>query len=476
MRRARAGVKDLARIAGRIADEALGKMDFSVRLSRADFRKRWTDVQAAMKEKGYDLGYACGSELDRSDAAWLAGVYDPIIERYGVLVPAEGRPVVLAGSEGGHVMEEACEASGADLAILREFQISDEEYRHTRFEALRDVVRRLHVGRSARLAIFSSEEFLPHGHYEMLRRAVGEKRMTFDARLLQRIKYVKSVQELRIIAEANKVADAAFRAMLAAMVPGVRESQIAGVGDFVMKALGAHRTGVPTIVTSGERNYTVIGPATDKVIADGDAVSLGLSPTWHGYHGIVRRTVRAERGFSAGQRAFVEAVEGLYHTVWKATERAAREDLAADTIDAAGKRYLAETRLKDVHGRRAALREPYSYIHNTGCSECQEGFGAVTGQSTEPLGERVALMIDCALVGFEKRGRPRFPLLYAVVEDAFWKNGSEVGVYNRTPINAQHLVGNERDMDETGIHPYHAQLEPGGTAGGGRRGKSRVAR
>jgi len=458
VRNAKMDVKDLARVAGRAADKAMDQIDFSVHITRGEYRRRWRKVQATMQESGYDLAYACGSELDRSDAAWLAGIYDPIIERYAVLLPAQGRPVVLAGSEGGHVMEEACEASGADLAILSEFQISDEEYRHTQFEDLRDVLRRLKVGRRPRLAILSSDEFLPHGHYKMLTKAVGSKSIAFDEELLQRIKYVKDLKELRIMAEANKVADAAFRAMLTVTVPGVRESQVAGVGDFVMKALGAHRTGVPTLVTSGARNYTVIGPATDKVIKHGDVVSMGVSPTWHGYHGIVRRTARAGKPFTSAQRAFVEAVEGLYQTVWEATEVAAAKTLPATTIDAAGKAYLAELRLKDVKGRPASVCEPYSYIHNTGCSECQEGFGAVTGRAKEPLGKRVALMIDCALVGFKKRRKPIFPLLYAVVEDAFWKNGRKVGVYNRMPINVQLLVGNETPLAKAHMNPHHRPL------------------
>lgn len=458
MAKAKLGPKDLAQIAGRIADKALGKVDFSVKLTRADFRKRWSEVQAAMKKKHYDLAYACGSELDRSDCAWLAGVFDPIIERYGVFVPAEGKPIIVAGSEGGHVMEEACDLSGGELAILQEFQISDEEYRHARFETIIDVLRRTKIPHGPLVAILSSGEFLPLSHYTLLVDTFGVGHLTFDGELLQRPKYEKTARELAIMGEANKVADASFRAMLAVTRPGVRESQVAGVGDFVLKVLGAHRTGVPTIVTSGDRGDTVIGPATEKVIKSGDVVSLGVSPTWHGYHGIVRRTVCAGKEWNAGQRAFMEAVEGLYRTVWESTEVAAARNLDASTIDAEGKRYVARLELKDVKGKLRGVQEPYSYIHNMGCSECQEGYGAVTGWSKGPLGKRLAMAIDCALLGFEKRGKPIFPIPYAVVEDAFWKNGKKVGVYNRTPISVQHLAGTEKEITKKDAHPYHKAL------------------
>jgi len=455
MAKAKLSIKDMGRIAGRIADQAMPDIDFSLRVNRADFRKRWRTVQARMKEKGYDLLYACGSELDRTDVAWLTGFYDPIVERYAVAVPVAGRPLLLAGCEGHHVVQEAADASGCDTALLREFQISDEEYRHVKWITLKRAAAKLKVGRRPKVMIASDSEFLPLGQYELLVDVFGKKNVVFDTPMLQYIKYEKTLKELRIMEQANKATDAAFRAMLAVTAPGVLESQVAGIGDFVLKALGAHRTGFPTIVTSGDRGYTVIGPATDKVIKHGEVVSMGLSPTWHGYHGIVRRTVRVGKDFTPGQRQFLEAVEGLYRTVFEATVKAAAENLDAITTDAAGKAYLASLKVRGLKGRLQGLKEPYSYLHNAGCSECQEGYGAVTGDFVGKFGKRVSLMLDTALIGFEKDGVPLFPLIYAVVEDSLWKNGKNVGIYNRIPIRAQQLVGNEKPITRRNQNPYY---------------------
>jgi len=456
--RSKLSVKEMGRIAGHIVDQTIGGVDSSVRITRADFRRRWKIVQDALKAKGYDLGYACGSELDRTDVAWLAGFYDPIVERYAVVVPAEGKPVLLAGCEGNHVVQESAESSGAQTAVLREFGLSDEEYTHVKCDTFKDVIRRLKTGRNPRVAIFSVGEFLPHDQYQMLVDTFGKKNVEFECEMLQRIKYVKSMKELRIMEEANKVTDAAFRAMLAVTVPGVTEVQVAGIGDFVMKALGAHRTGFPTIVTSGRRQYSIIGPATEKVIETGDVVSLGLSPTWHGYHGIVRRTVRAGKNFTTSQRQFVGAVEGLHNTVWRAFEEASAKNLPANYVDAAGKEYLAKTKIKNLNGKMIRLKEPYSYVHNAGCSEAQESFGAITSAAAEPMGKRVSLMIDCALIGFEKHGKPLFPCVYAVVENSMWRNGKKAGMYNRIPVRAQHLVGNERPITKEDQNPYYKPL------------------
>jgi Xaa-Pro aminopeptidase len=274
---------------------------------------------------------------------------------------------------------------------------------------------------------------------------------------MQFLKYEKTASELRVCAQANIIADAAMRAMLASVEPGVSELEVAGVGDYVMKELGAGRTGFPTIVTAGERNYTVIGPATNNTINEGDMISMGVSPTFNGYHGVVRRTVKAGEP-TTGQREFLGAVEGLYRVIIEATTEAAENQLPSDHIDIAGKDYLKDLKLTTLSGDRVTPLEPYTFIHNTGCSECQEGYGAVTPETHHHLGHRVALMIDIALLGFKERGVPLFEVLYGVIEDAFWKMDSRVGVYNRLPLNAQDLVGNLSPFDP---NPHHCPLPTG---------------
>jgi Xaa-Pro aminopeptidase len=438
------------------------KINRDVGIDKKEYSVRWTRVQKAMREKGYDLGYACGSELDRSDVAWLAGVFDPIIERYGILVPAQGKPVVVAGSEGGHVIEGCVRASGAEIALLREYQISDEDYRFARFGRLEDLVYRLvpfRPGRPIKIALFSSGQFIPHDHVAMFLGRFGADNVTFDLELLRLIKYEKSVTEIKVTGVANAIADAAFLGMLAMLKPGVRELDVAAAADYIMKRLGAGRTGFPTIVSSGTRGRTVLGPATNRVIKKGEFVSLGLSPTFNGYHGIMRRTVKVGTGWTRQDKAFMDALEGLYHVVIRATAEAARKDLPSFMIDRKGKKYLENTKVRDNRGRRLTPREPYTFIHNTGCSECQEGYGAVTPYSENRLAKNAALMIDVAFMGFDEKHELVFPVEYAVIEDSFWKKGKEIGVYNRIPLAVQDLAGKGlTEIPEARVNPYYKPL------------------
>ncbi len=446
-----------------IVDAFEAQVDRALKITKTEYHQRWRKVQQKMREKGYDLAYASGSELDRSDIAWLAGVFDPIIERYGIFIPVQGKPVVLAGSEGGHVIADCLKASGARLALIQEFQISDEDYRFAKFERLEDVVFRMAPsprGRPLKIAIFSSSQFIPYDHVGLLEGRFGGENVAFDVDLLRKIKYEKSEKELGIIEAANAIADAAFLGMLATLTSGITELDVAAAGDYIMKRLGAGRTGFPTIVSSGTRGRSVLGPATNRKIKKGEWVSMGTSPTFNGYHGIMRRTVKVGTVLTKQEKAFMDALEGLYHKVMEAVIQAAQRNLPSSSIDKKGKEYLEWTKLKTLDRRRLTPREPYTFIHNTGCSECQEGYGAVTPYSDEPLGERVALMIDVAFMGFDAQGKLVFPIEYAVIEDSFWKIGKKVGIYNRMPLNVQDLVGNElASIPQDMINPYHQKYK-----------------
>ena len=206
----------------------------------------------------------------------------------------------------------------------------------------------------------------------------------------------------------------------------------------------------------------MLGPATNRTIKKGEFVSLGLSPAFNGYHGIMRRTVKAGGEWTKDEKAFMDALEGLYHTVMKATQEAAQKNLPSNHIDRKGKTYIERTKLKDKKGRHLSPREPYTFIHNTGCSECQEGSGAVTPYTNQPLGKNVALMIDVAFMGSDEKGNFVFPVEYAVIEDSLWKRGTETGIYNRMPLNVQEFVGTDIDaLPEKKINPYYRPFKEG---------------
>ena len=97
-------------------------------------------------------------------------------------------------------------------------------------------------------------------------------------------------------------------------------------------------------------------------------------------------------------------------------------------------------------GRKIALEnlKPYTGTHNSGYTECQEFYGAITLDTKKPLGNHIITMLDVALRGIGNKWDevviPGFD--YLVIENTLCKDGAKVETLTKLPINVQHLVGN----------------------------------
>ena len=95
-------------------------------------------------------------------------------------------------------------------------------------------------------------------------------------------------------------------------------------------------------------------------------------------------------------------------------------------------------------GREVQLEtlKPYTGTHNSGYTECQEFYGAITLESEEPLGRQIVTMLDVALRGigdyWDDVRLPGFD--YLVVENTLGKFGKTVETLNKLPVNVQKLV------------------------------------
>ncbi len=91
-----------------------------------------------------------------------------------------------------------------------------------RFLSFEQVLKNIGLTSSGvKVAVASALEFLPCSQLFMLQSIFGKDNVIVDPEILRLIKYEKSDLELAIIQEANKIAEAALRGMLAVTVPGV---------------------------------------------------------------------------------------------------------------------------------------------------------------------------------------------------------------------------------------------------------------
>jgi len=438
--------RDLARVT-RILEETPA-IDREYMAPREEFLARVERVNAALQRHGHIVGLVFSDEHYCGDVPYLGGNINVSIEQVAGVVGPTGFHIV-AGLEGGYVAEQLAGRAGATVHKAELLQLADEKY-PIAAERLEDVIAAA-VGRAVdHIALLTPRQVIPAGLVGYLEGLYGREGVVDAQELYQRVKYEKSDIEMRLIADACTVADAMLRAMLAVLRPGRLESEVAAWGAWVGRMLGSEDDGFKIMVGANEANRTLIGPALNRRIGEGDWVHLGVAPKRDGLTACIRRSVIAVEEPSqvtGDQRYWFDLVEGGYQVGEQWYRKVAAENLPARLQEQALVEYFA-SRSEEVSrriGKRVELAslKPYTGTHNSGYTECQEFFGAITLDSHEPLGRQIVTMLDVALRGIGDHWNavviPGFD--YCVVENTLGKYGPRVECLTRVPVHVQELVG-----------------------------------
>ena len=356
------------------------------RIPAAEFEERIKRVQQQLREQGLEVGLAYATEHMPGDVQYLTG-YDPHLENAALLVLPD-QVVALGGAEGEKMFEDSARAGTWRNLTL--FEIPFQDYGGLRFWTLAEVLEDTLGHIPAEIGLLSAGNVLSYEIIQLMQEAVTSPvRFRDVSQIMASARYHKSPAELEMHRISSRIATRAMQAMLEALKPGLRELEVAAHGDFVLKQLGAYGYGFDTMVLSGPRINTIIGRATNRMIARGDMVMLGVSPRYEGYTSALGRAVVAG-GANAEQAEFLD--HGIH-----AYELAAAQLVAgrpAREVDLAARRYLGSVGLGQYH--------TYGVGHGIGLTECLEERTA-TQVSDYDLPSGMTMMIDVGLFG-----HPRF--------------------------------------------------------------------
>jgi len=432
--------------------EATPPVDPTRAVTAVEYAARQNKVWQAVNQMGCDGGFVFSNEHYEGDVPYLGGNTNITVEQVAGVIGANGFHI-LAGLEGGYVVEQLAARSGAPVHKVEMLQLADEDYP---IDAERpEAVFEQACGRlPKRIALLSPREVVPTMLVEWMRDRFGADSVVPASDVYGRIKYEKSDTEMALTRDATIIGDAALRAMLAALKPGIRETQVAAWGYFALRELGAEESGVDIMVNSGPSNRSLIGKALNRIIQPGDMVHLGVSARRDGLCGCGRRSaVALEPGqqMPAGHRYWIDFVVDAYRAGHEQFIVTARDNLPACTIEQAVVDFVAgksaEVSRRVGHTVDLVRQKPYTCVHNSGYTECMEFYGAVTLASREPLGHQIVNMLDVAMRGIGNHWHDIVipDLDYVVVENTFGKYGQRAECLNRVPEDCQPLVGRGLD-------------------------------
>lgn len=351
-------------------------------LPPSEFERRIREVRAQLRREGLEVGLAYATEHMPGDVQYLSG-YDPHLENVALLLLPEAL-IVMGGAEGEKMFED-----GGRAGLWRNlnlFEIPFQDYGELRFFSLAEILLEFLGHFPEEIGLLSAPNVLSQELVAMVK-SIGDGAIDLRdvSSILAQARYRKSPAELAMFRIASEIATAAMEKMIDAVRPGIRELEVAAVGDFELKRLGAYGFGFDTMVCSGPRINTIIGRATNRVIAKGDMVMLGVSPRYEGYTSALGRTLVAG-GANELQAQFLD--HGIHAQALAGQQLRAGQP--ARDVDLAARTYLNSVDLGVYHA--------YGTGHGIGLTECLEEKTA-TQSSDYDLPAGIAMMLDVGLFG-----------------------------------------------------------------------------
>lgn len=188
------------------------------------------------------------------------------------------------------------------------------------------------------------ESFVPFKQYVELE-GLLEVDLIPVSGMVEELREIKDEEEIAIVEKACEIADKAFSHILTYIKPGMTEIQVANELDFYMRSLGASSVSFETIVASGLRSAMPHGVASEKVIEQGDMITIDFGCYYNGYVSDMTRTI------SLGEPS--DKLREIYNVVKEAQQKvldAAKPGMTGVELDAVARDYIASKGYGEAFG------------------------------------------------------------------------------------------------------------------------------
>lgn len=179
--------------------------------------------------------------------------------------------------------------------------------------------------------------YLTYEVYHQLKQSL-EVELFPTVKIIEALREVKSDREIELLRTAAQISDHAFDQILDYIRPGVTEKDVANELEYLMRKEGATSSSSPTmIVASGVRSALPHGAASDKVIEQGDMVTLDYGALYEGYRSDMTRTI------SIGEPS--DKFKGIYNIVLEALlhcKKHIKANISAKEVDALVRNHITE--------------------------------------------------------------------------------------------------------------------------------------
>ena len=438
-----------ARIISNVLEKA-PDFDKEYRLPPSEFFARQKKVWQMLQQEGADCGIVYSDEHYCSDVPYLAGNNNIIVEPIAAVLGKNGL-YFIAGLESGVVAEQYCHRSGVKIRRVDILKVDSPNYPKDLLTPAQ-IIEEACGGKPEKIALLTQRGVFPLALYNALRTYVGEEHVCDLSRKYYEIKYEKSDLEMNLIEESCRISDVMMEGMLRILRPGLCETQVAQWGYVIAHELGVEELGFRIMVTTSKNNRTIVAHASNTVIEEGDVVHIGVGPKRDGLNGAQRASVVCVKDpaqIDPKHRVWMEFLEDAFAYGVKKFTQICRENLPGHLHEQAMIDYYRaqvpqlQRKLGVCLPANFSDLKGYVTTHNSGYTECQEGYGEFSLACDHPAARQMVMMMDVGIKGYDTCWDDVVipGLDYLVIEKTLGKFGDDVRILNRLPVDLQYLVG-----------------------------------
>ena len=122
------------------------------------------------------------------------------------------------------------------------------------------------------------------------------------------LRQIKTEEEMVLLTKAIRISAMGQREIMKAMHPGMSETEVQGVHEYVYKKYGSEYEGYPSIVGAGNNGCVLHYIENNKMKVENDLVLMDLGAEYHGYTADVTRTIPANGKFTKEQKIIYDIV------------------------------------------------------------------------------------------------------------------------------------------------------------------------
>ncbi|MDT2769636.1 Xaa-Pro peptidase family protein [Enterococcus pseudoavium] len=188
------------------------------------------------------------------------------------------------------------------------------------------------------------DAFMTYAEYSIFEEVIDAE-LAPASGLIEKLREQKDEGEIAIIQKACAIADEGFEHVLKMIRPGMTEIEVANQLDFFMRSLGATGTSFDTIVASGARSALPHGVASEKMIEQGELITLDFGCVYQGYVSDITRT------FAIGDPG--QQLKDIYQIVLAAQQKVlevAQAGVTGTKLDAVARDLITEAGYGEAFG------------------------------------------------------------------------------------------------------------------------------